>query len=97
MILPQPGPEKKTYNGETVRKTIPVPLKEAVYSERSRFTMKNMTASMAVAVMGAAVGAAAVYTATHDQRQVRRAVRKMTRGAEKAMLEFDNMISQYTR
>lgn len=96
MILPQHEPEKKTHNGETVRKTIPVPLKEAVYSERSRFLMKNMTTTMAMAVMGAAVGAAAVYAATHDQRQVRRAVRKMTRGAEKALLELDDMIAQYT-
>lgn len=67
------------------------------HTERSRFIMKNNTmTSMATAAMGAAVGAAAVYVATHDQRQMRRTMNKMTKGAEKALKELDHMISQYT-
>ena len=53
--------------------------------------------SMATAAMGAAAGAAAVYVATHDQRQMRKTMNKMTRGAEKALKELDHMITQYTR
>ena len=44
-----------------------------------------------------AVGAAAVYAATCDQRQLRKNMRKMTRGAEKALHNVEQMIEQYTR
>ena len=40
---------------------------------------------------------AAMYAATHDQRQVRKAMRKMTRGAEKALLDLEGMVNKYTR
>ena len=60
--------------------------------------MKSTTmTTMATAAMGAAMGTAAVYVATHDQRQMRKTMNKMTRGAEKALKELDHMITQYTR
>lgn len=57
----------------------------------------NKMVSMATAAMGAAVGAAAVYAATCDQRQLRKNMRKMTRGAEKTLHNVEQMIEQYMR
>lgn len=57
----------------------------------------DMLKPIASVAVGAAVGATAMYAATHDQRQVRRAVRKMTRGAEKALLDMEQMVNKYTR
>ena len=57
----------------------------------------DMLKPIAPVAVGAAVGATAMYAATHDQRQVRRAVRKMTRGAEKALLDLEGMVNKYTR
>ena len=57
----------------------------------------NMMNTVASAAVGAAMGAAAMYVATHDQRQVRKAMRKMTRGAEKALLDLEGMVNKYTR
>ena len=57
----------------------------------------NMMNTVASAAVGAAMGAAAMYAATHDQRQVRKAMRTMTRGAEKALLDLEGMVNKYTR
>ena len=57
----------------------------------------NKMVSMATAAMGAAGGAAAGYAATCDQRQLRKNMRTLTRGAEKALHNVEQMIEQYMR
>lgn len=59
--------------------------------------MGMMMNTLAGAAVGMAMGAGVVYVATHDQRQVRKTIRSMTRGAEKALLDLDRMVGQYTR
>ncbi|MGN0707425.1 MAG: hypothetical protein ACI4JC_05435 [Faecalibacterium sp.] len=41
---------------------------------------------------GAALGAVGVMAATQNQRQVRRAARKMAKGAEHAVMQLDQMM-----
>ena len=55
--------------------------------------MGMMMNTLAGAAVGMAMGAGVVYVATHDQRQVRKTIRNMTRGAEKALLDLDRMVS----
>ena len=40
---------------------------------------------------------AAVYAATQDHRQIRRTVHRLSRGAEKALIDFDRMVESYTK
>ncbi|MGN0975599.1 MAG: hypothetical protein ACI4OL_06320 [Gemmiger sp.] len=53
--------------------------------------------SMAAAVAGMAIGAAAVYVATQDHRTIRRTVHKISRGAEKALIDMDRAMEHYMR
>ena len=46
---------------------------------------------------GEAIGGAAVYAATQDHRQIRRTVHRLSRGAEKALIDFDRMVESYTK
>ena len=58
----------------------------------------TMGMGQAVAVAaGMAAGAAVMYAATHDSRQIRKTVHRMTRGAEKTLADLDHMVSHYTR
>lgn len=59
--------------------------------------MDHMVSTLACAAVGMALGGAAVYVATQDLRQIRRTVRKAARGAEKALIDLDRMVEQYTR
>ena len=59
--------------------------------------MDHMVSTLACAAVGMALGGAAVYVATPDHRQIRRTVRKAARGAEKALIDLDRMVEQYTR
>lgn len=43
------------------------------------------------------LGGAAVYAATQDHRQIRRTVHRLSRGAEKALIDFDRMVESYTK
>ncbi len=58
--------------------------------------MKSMMTTAAAAAVGMAVGAAAVCMAGSSHRQIRRSIREVARGAEKAMCELDRMIEKYT-
>lgn len=44
---------------------------------------------------GAALGAAGVMAATQNQRQLRRNVRKMAKGAENAVMQLDKMVGDF--
>ena len=59
--------------------------------------MDHMVSTLACAAVGMALGGEAVYVATQDHRQIRRTVRKAARGAEKALIDLDRMVEQYTR
>lgn len=59
--------------------------------------MENMIPTVAAAAAGMAIGGMAVYAATQDHRQIRRTVHKISRGAEKALIDFDRLIESYTR
>lgn len=59
--------------------------------------MSWMMNTLAGAAVGMAMGAGVVYVATHDERKVRKTIHNMTRGAEKALLDLDRMVGQYTR
>ncbi|MEE0801674.1 MAG: hypothetical protein U0L91_10415 [Gemmiger sp.] len=59
--------------------------------------MDHMMSVVTTAAVGMAIGGAVMYAATQDHRQVRRTVRKMARGAEKALVDFDRMVEHYTR
>ena len=52
--------------------------------------------TMAGLAAGMAVGAAAVCIATQDQRQMRRTVHKLAKGAEKTLADLDKA-AQHTR
>ena len=58
--------------------------------------MENMIPTVAAAAVGMAIGAA-VYAATQDHRQIRRTVHRLSRGAEKALIDFDRMVESYTK
>lgn len=51
--------------------------------------MENMIQTVAAAAVGMAIGGATVYAATQDHRQIRRTVHRLSRGAEKALIDFD--------
>lgn len=57
----------------------------------------NMVYTAAAAAMGVAMGAAVMCAAGADHRRVRRGIRQVARGAEKAMLDLDRMVEHYTR
>lgn len=57
----------------------------------------NMVSTAAGAAVGMAVGAAVMYAATQDQRQVRKTVHKLAKGAEKTIINLDRMISHNFR
>ena len=57
--------------------------------------MENMIPTVAAAAVGMAI--AAVYAATQDHRQIRRTVHRLSRGAEKALIDFDRMVESYTK
>lgn len=58
----------------------------------------SMGMGQAVAVAaGMAAGAAVMYAATRDNRQIRKTVHRMARGAEKTLADLDRMVSHYTR
>ena len=59
--------------------------------------MENMIPTVAAAAVGMAIGGAAVYAATQDHRQIRRTVHRLSRGAEKALIDFDRMVESYTQ
>ena len=59
--------------------------------------MDHMVSTLACAAVGMGQGGAAVYVAAQDHRQIRRTVRKAARGAEKALIDLDRMVEQYTR
>ena len=63
--------------------------------------MENMIPTVAAAAVGMAIGGAAVYAAvyaaTQDHRQIRRTVHRLSRGAEKALIDFDRMVESYTK
>ena len=59
--------------------------------------MDHMVSTLACAAVGMALGAAPAYVATPHHRQIRRTVRKAARGAEKALIDLDRMVEQYTR
>lgn len=44
---------------------------------------------------GAALGAVGAMAATQNQRQLRRSVRKMAKGAENAVLQLDKMVGDF--
>ncbi len=44
---------------------------------------------------GAALGAAGVMAASQNQRQLRRNVRKVAKGAENAVLQLDKMVGDF--
>lgn len=44
---------------------------------------------------GAALGAVGVMAATQNQRQLRRSVRKVAKGAENAVLQLDKMVGDF--
>ena len=56
--------------------------------------MENMIPTVAAAAVGMAIGGAAVYAATQDHRQT---VHRLSRGAEKALIDFDRMVESYTK
>ena len=55
--------------------------------------MENMIPTVAAAAVGMAIGGAA----TQDHRQIRRTVHRLSRGAEKALIDFDRMVESYTK
>lgn len=57
----------------------------------------NMMGVAATAAAGMMIGAAAVYMATQDHRQIRQGVHKLSRGAEKTLIDLDKMIEHYMR
>ncbi|MDD4850868.1 MAG: hypothetical protein PHO10_09260 [Gemmiger sp.] len=57
----------------------------------------NMMGVAMTAAAGMMIGAATVYVATQDHRQIRRGVHKLSRGAEKTLMDLDRMIEHYTR
>ena len=59
--------------------------------------MENMIPTVAAAAVGMAIGGAPVYAATQDHRQIRRTVHRLSRGAEKALIDFDRMVESYTK
>ena len=63
--------------------------------------MENMIPTVAAAAVGMAIGGAAVYAATTTdlvvQSQIRRTVHRLSRGAEKALIDFDRMVESYTK
>ena len=59
--------------------------------------MENMIPTVAAAAVGMAIGGAAVYAATQDHRQIRRTVHRLSRGAEKALIDFDRIVESYTK
>lgn len=59
--------------------------------------MDNMVSALTAAAVGMAVGGAAVYAATQDHRQIRRAVHRLSRGAEKALIDLDRMVESCTK
>lgn len=44
---------------------------------------------------GAALGAAGALAATQDQRQMKRTVRKLTKGAEHAICQLDQLVDDF--
>ena len=54
--------------------------------------MENMIPTVAAAAVGMAI-----YAATQDHRQIRRTVHRLSRGAEKALIDFDRMVESYTK
>lgn len=50
--------------------------------------------TMATAAVGMAVGAAVVGLATQDQRQMRKTVQKLAKGAEKTLNDLDKTMRQ---
>lgn len=57
----------------------------------------NMISTVTGAAVGMAVGAAVMYAATQDERQVRKTVHKLARGAEKTIIGLDRMVSHNFR
>ncbi len=57
--------------------------------------MKSMMATAAAAAVGMAVGAAVMYAGGAGHRQMRRSIRQVARGAEKAMLDLDRMVEKF--
>lgn len=57
----------------------------------------SMIGIAATAAAGAVLGAAAVYMATQDHRAIRRTVHKLSRGAEKALIDMDKAVEHYMR
>lgn len=57
--------------------------------------MENSMGIMAAAAAGMAIGAVCVYATTRDHRTIRRTVHKLSRGAEKALLDFDRVMEHY--
>ena len=51
--------------------------------------------TMAGTAVGMAVGAAAVCLATQDQRMMRKTVHKLAKGAEHAVTQLDDMVSDF--
>lgn len=57
----------------------------------------SMMGVAATAMAGMAIGAAAMYVATQDRRTIRRTVHKLSRGAEKALIDMDKAVEHYMR
>lgn len=55
----------------------------------------SMIGIAVTAAAGMAVGAAAVYVATQDHRTVRKTIRKLSRGAENALVDMDRALEHY--
>ena len=50
--------------------------------------------TMASAAVGMAVGVAVMGMATQDRRQMRKTVHKLTKGAEKTLVDLDKAVQQ---
>ncbi len=60
--------------------------------QRSENTAGSMLMGMAA---GAALGMAGTLMATQNQRQVKRTVRKLAKGAEHAVAQLDQMVGDF--
>lgn len=62
--------------------------------------MKEQQGSQAMTMLlgmaaGAAVGAAGMMAANQNPRQIKRAARKMAKGAEHAVMQLDKMVTDF--
>lgn len=73
------------------------PASQSQKHQKEQCKIENMIPTVAAAAVGMAIGGAAVYAATQDHRQIRRTVHRLSRGAEKALIDFDRMVESYTK